>query len=409
MVFTVLTYFSPSFIMTDIADSPSNTKLVGDTLVDLYPNYRHNNRPGCGARPQPWQLEIARFMMDYHRADFGTSADAVFDPETFVVRGSNAQNGGSAVLTRHGDKRRSRASLPNLFVESLLGSGGTCDELFHVGRASLPTFAFQEALRAFDTFRAAVMALTILRMLPPIASAALMGRLDACLCSFRAFCARTRLSVQIAGEPAVVAGGVLWVANHYTWLDFPVLHLASKRLLRVVARADLGKEGAFGAVAQQILRALGVIEYRRGDKRSGGEVRKGIHEALAEEGSAVLLFPEGTSQVRGPPKPFRIGGLQVAFECGRPVQPVALWYSENVGLAPETDALLGTAQMLRHPTQAVVRFCDVLWPRDFKTAEQFAAAVEAAVRAGYDEIALGAGDESPAAGSPAEAGGKKRQ
>lgn len=351
MVFTVLTFFCPSFIMTDIADSPSNTKLVGDTLVDLFPNYRHNNRASCGARPQPWQLDVARFMMDYHRADFGTSPEAVLDEETFVVRNSNVKNGGSAVLTRHGDKRRSRASLPNMFVESLLGSGGTCDELFHVGRASLFVFAFQEALRAFDTFRAAVMASIILRMLimvPP----AIMGRVDTCVSIFRLFCRRSRLTVQIAGSPAVVSGGVLWVSNHYTWMDYPVLMLASTRLLRVVARADLGKEGAFGALAQMILRAFGVIEYQRGDKRSGATVRKGIHEALAEDGSAVLLFPEGTSQIKGPPKPFRIGGMQVAFECGRPVQPVALWYSELVGLAPETDALLGTAQMLRHPTQA---------------------------------------------------------
>lgn len=354
MVFTAITYFSPSFIVTDIADSPSNTKQVGDTLVDLFPNYRHNNHARCGARPQQWQLEVARFMMDYHRADFGTSPDAFFEEATFVVRESNAQNGGSAVLTRHGDKRRSRAALPNAFVESLLGSGATADELFHVGRASLFGLAEQAALQAFDTFRAAVMASIILRMLPLVVPAVL-GRVDACVRIFRSFCRRSGLTVQIAGSPAVVAGGVLWVSNHYTWMDYPVLLLASKRLLRVVARADLGKEGTFGVLAQQILRAFGVIEYQRGDKSSGAAVRKGIHEALADDGSAVLLFPEGTSQVRGPPRPFRIGGLQVAFECGRPVQPVALWYSEPVGLAPETDALLGTAEMLRHPTQARAR------------------------------------------------------
>ena len=44
--------------------------------------------------------------------------------------------------------------------------------------------------------------------------------------------------------------------------------------------------------------------------------------------------------------------LQVAYECGRPVQPVAIWSIEPIGLAPETDALMGTAEMLRFPTQA---------------------------------------------------------
>lgn len=115
----------------------------------------------------------------------------------------------------------------------------------------------------------------------------------------------------------------------------------------------------------------------------------------------MLLFPEGTSQVEGPPKPFRIGALEVAFDCGRPVQPVALWYSELVGLAPETDALLGTAEMLRHPTQVVVRFSPLLWPKDFKTAALFAEAVEGSVRRAYGEIAVCRSAAAMAPESPA--------
>lgn len=50
-------------------------------------------------------------------------------------------------------------------------------------------------------------------------------------------------------------------------------------------------------------------------------------------------------------------------------------------------------------TQVVVKFCDLVWPKDFKTAEEFSAAVEAGVRKGYAEIALAECDEpeSPAA------------
>ena len=76
------------------------------------------------------------------------------------------------------------------------------------------------------------------------------------------------------------------------------------------------------------------------------------------------------------------------------MQPVAIWYSEPIGLAPETDALLGTAEMLRYPTQAVVKFGDLLWPKDFSSSEAFAAAAEAAVRELYAAIAIDAGLKS---------------
>jgi 1-acyl-sn-glycerol-3-phosphate acyltransferase len=408
MLCACLTYFSPRYIMTDIAASPSATKQVGDNMRDCFPNYRHNCAPEAGGGPAPWQLAVARFMLDYHRADFGTSAEAVLDEATFVVRGSNAGAGGAAALMAHADKRRSRASRPNAFVEALLGPAGACgpDELFHVGHASASALLFSQLLRASPAVRMAVMAAHCATLLPAVIPAAL-GRPDACLSRFRAFAARTRLTIQIAGAPAVTPGGVLWVANHYSWLDYPVLQCASARLLRVVARADMGREGPFGAAAQRILRHTGVIEYTRGDKASGAAVRHALQGALTTDASAVLLFPEGTSQVEGPPMPFRDGGLRVAYAAGAPVQPVALRYSEPIGLAPETDALAGTAVMLTHSTQALVKFAPLVWPADYASADDFAAACEGAVRRAYEETAGPQAAEEPAAADKERAAGAR--
>jgi len=146
-----------------------------------------------------------------------------------------------------------------------------------------------------------------------------------------------------------------------------------------------------------VLRQVGVIEYRRGDKGSGAAVRAALSDALTRQGLPVLLFPEGTSQVAGPPRPFRTGGMAVAFDVGTPVQPVALWYSEPIGLAPETDALAGTANMLRHPTQAIVKFAPLLWPKDYADADAFAAACEQSVRDAYQSVAVEYAQEAEAA------------
>ena len=126
----------------------------------------------------------------------------------------------------------------------------------------------------------------------------------------------------------------------------------------------------------------------------------------------MLLFPEGTSRVSGPPGPFRTGGMHVAFDTGRPVQAVALWYSEPIGLAPQTDALEGTALMLRYPTQCVVKFGPLLWPKDYGTADEFAAACETAVRDAYTSVAVDQAVEEERTehrNSAAAADGKKEQ
>jgi hypothetical protein len=54
MVLACLTYFTPSYVMTDIAASPSATKQVGDHMLDCFPNYRHNCSPAAGGGPQAW-------------------------------------------------------------------------------------------------------------------------------------------------------------------------------------------------------------------------------------------------------------------------------------------------------------------------------------------------------------------
>lgn len=380
-----LTYWAASIVLTDIAASPSATKQVGDNCGVCFPNYRQYN-----VGPSDAQLAVARFLMAYHRADFGTADTAVLDERTFVVRGSNAgDSGGAAALTPHADKRRSRAERPNAFVSRLLHS--PADELLHVGTASLAGFFAAGFLRASPTLRAATMAAHMSSLIPALLPA-LLGRPDACVSRFRSFARRVGLSLTVLGSPSPSPGGVLWVSNHYSWLDYPVLQCASPRLLRVVARADMAAEGVFGALAQTVLRKLGVIEYARGDKRSGAAVREALKDALVGAKAPVLLFPEGTSQVFGPPKAFRTGGMGVAFETRVPVQPVCLWYSEKVGLAPETDALAGTALLLRRSTQVVVSFCDLVRPEGFASADEFAAACEGAVRDEHARIATASGE-----------------
>ena len=68
-----------------------------------------------------------------------------------------------------------------------------------------------------------------------------------------------------------------------------------------------------------------------------------------------------------------------------------MWYSEPIGLAPESPTLAQLSEMVRRPMQCVARLGPLIWPADFEDANAFAAAVEDRVRRDFDEISRAAG------------------
>lgn len=373
---TSFTYFKTKFVLTEIANSPSSTKMFGDYILESFPNYRHNNSIG----PEPWQLEIAQYMMDNHRVDFGTSQEAEFDPKSFVVRDSNKGQGGSSVLSKHADKRQSKTGTVNNFVSKLIQNED--DEVFHVGRASFIYAATIDYIRNNPVIRNIVTTIEQMRLVPMTLYSA-YDRYDAALNCFKNFARRNNISISKLNEPTKESG-VLWISNHYSWMDVGVIQSASGGLIRPITRADLGEEGIFGSVSLLFMRQLRSIEYIRGDKTSGSSARKEIKQALLH-GDSVLVFPEGTSRVDGPPLPFRMGSMKTAFEINRPVQPCALWYSEPIGYEKNRQGE-GTAAALRWPTQVVVNFAPIIRPDNYETSEDFAAACEKAVSDAYKHL-----------------------
>jgi len=119
---------------------------------------------------------------------------------------------------------------------------------------------------------------------------------------------------------------VLFVANHLSWLDVPVL--GSRLLGHFVAKSEVARMGPVGAFAN-LQRTIYVDRERR---RSTGEQRNAVAERLAA-GSNVILFPEGTTGEGVEVLPFN-SSLFAAVD-GVPdalVQPVSLAYTRIRGL-----------------------------------------------------------------------------
>ena len=131
---------------------------------------------------------------------------------------------------------------------------------------------------------------------------------------------RVTLIGEIPREPR------LWVGNHVSWTDIPLLG----RLLPLafLAKAEVRGWPLLGWLAEQ----GGTLFIRRG----GGDSAK-IAEQLAERlgrPGALALFPEGTSTDGTQVRTFHGRLLGSATQAGVPLQPVAIRYLRGGRIDP---------------------------------------------------------------------------
>lgn len=149
---------------------------------------------------------------------------------------------------------------------------------------------------------------------------------------------------RIAGARAQVSGapldrGVVFLSNHLSWIDIPVLAGATGTAF--VAKSELNDTPLIGFLCR-LNRTLFV---RRGDRMGIGEQVASIARALSD-GWAVTLFPEGTTGDGRTLLPFKSTLLAVLEPPppGLMVQPVRLDY----GPATPELAWVGDEPGARH-------------------------------------------------------------
>lgn len=113
-------------------------------------------------------------------------------------------------------------------------------------------------------------------------------------------------------------------ANHYSFLDPPILGAVVGRRVRFLALADL-----FGnyRLLDFALRAFEVIPVRRGERQVSV-----VRDALIhlESGGIVAVFPEGTRGHRFGEKPHALGAAWLASRTHVPLVPVAITGTDRV-------------------------------------------------------------------------------
>ncbi|MER6357885.1 lysophospholipid acyltransferase family protein [Streptomyces sp. NPDC001634] len=144
--------------------------------------------------------------------------------------------------------------------------------------------------------------------------------------------------VRITGT-APRRGGLLMVANHISWLDIPLL--AAVRPGRMLAKTEIRQWPVAGALTAR----SGALFIERDRLRALPDTVARIADGL-RAGSAVVVFPEGSTWCGRAQGRFRRAVFQAALDAGVPVQPVRLHYRLDGGPASTAPAFVGSDSLL---------------------------------------------------------------
>jgi 1-acyl-sn-glycerol-3-phosphate acyltransferase len=181
---------------------------------------------------------------------------------------------------------------------------------------------------------------------------------------------------------AVQPGAQLFVANHISWIDIPLMH--SVAAMGFVAKAEIGDWPMIGWLAD-----LGnTVFHHRGSHDSANDVLAVMARAL-EAGERIAIFPEG-GILHGPGvKRFHARMFAAAIDAGAPIQPVMLRYSragaiyEDITFRPQEHFLANFLRLLMQPRcVAEIRFLPPLESAG-RPRRELAERAEAAVRAAF--------------------------
>lgn len=117
----------------------------------------------------------------------------------------------------------------------------------------------------------------------------------------------------------------IFMSNHQSNFDIPVLYSALPVQFRWLAKAELFKIPLFG----RSMRGAGYISIDRSNRQSAFQSLIKAAESI-RHGASVMIFPEGTRSKDSVLLPFKKGGFVLAVDAGVPVIPVVITGTHDI-------------------------------------------------------------------------------
>ena len=131
----------------------------------------------------------------------------------------------------------------------------------------------------------------------------------------------TGARMAVEGQENIPAGPCVFVGNHRSYSDIPILLTALDAPHGILAKEELEKI----PLLNRWMKLLGCVFVKRDDIRASV---KALNDATAivESGRSFVIFPEGTRYKgeEGGAGEFKAGAFRIAIKTGVPVVPVAI-------------------------------------------------------------------------------------
>ena len=127
------------------------------------------------------------------------------------------------------------------------------------------------------------------------------------------------MNVKIIGEENIPKEPCVFIGNHTSILDCPLLMVAAKRSIGFIAKKELIKVPIIGYWIKQSK----CVPINRENAR---EAVKVINEGVQniKDGHSMAVFPEGTRSKDGILGEFKKGSMKLATKAKAPIVPVAI-------------------------------------------------------------------------------------
>jgi len=112
-------------------------------------------------------------------------------------------------------------------------------------------------------------------------------------------------------------GQYIFVANHSSYLDIPILMKAIRQPVRVLGKMEMAKIPVFGFIYRN---AVVTVDRSSADNRARSVQ---VMKSVLKRGVSIFIFPEGTFNMGTQPlKEFYDGAFRIALETQTPIRPV---------------------------------------------------------------------------------------
>jgi 1-acyl-sn-glycerol-3-phosphate acyltransferase len=137
----------------------------------------------------------------------------------------------------------------------------------------------------------------------------------------RAIVDRAQIRLEVSGQENIPhERACVYMSNHQSHFDIPILYSVFPGTLRMVAKAELFRVPIFG----QALRNAGFVSVdRSGDRAQAVAAMRSCAEALGH-GINIWMAPEGTRSPDGKLGKLKKGGFMLARDAGADIVPIAI-------------------------------------------------------------------------------------